>query len=36
MKTHTPTFQAQETLELLKEEEAVTECAAEHGIHTGP
>ncbi len=35
MKTHTPTFKAQVTLELLKEEKNVTEIAAEHGIHPG-
>ena len=35
MKTHTPTFKAQVTLELLKEEKTVTQIAAEHGIHPG-
>ncbi len=34
-KHYTPTFKAQVTLELLKEEKTVTQIAAEQGIHPG-
>ena len=34
-KHHTPTFKAQVTLEMLKEEKTVAQIAAEHNIHPG-
>ena len=34
-KHYTPTFKAQVTLELLKEEKTVTQIAAEQGVHPG-
>jgi putative transposase len=35
-KHHTATFKAQLVLEMLKEDKAVTQIAAEHQIHPGP
>lgn len=34
-KHHTPTFKAQVTLEMLKEEKTVAQIAAGHNIHPG-